>query len=210
MNQEQEYEAGRELRQLLIVDDELAMRQALEASFTRAGWRVETAAGVAEALERAARQRFAVVLTDMRMLDGSGLELVRELRTRLPQTPLVVLTAYGSVPDAVEAMRSGACEYLIKPVSFERLEAVAERAWQRYLLAMVGGGGAAVPALRSVPACADLAPGLSLREVERRLLEATLRATGGNRTRAAEMLGVSLRTIRNKIRAYGLPPRRFA
>ena len=52
--------------------------------------------------------------------------------------------------------------------------------------------------------------GLSLREAEKRLLEATLRATAGNRTRAAELLGVSLRTIRNKIRDYGLPPRRFA
>ena len=52
--------------------------------------------------------------------------------------------------------------------------------------------------------------GLSLREAEKRLLEATLRATSGNRTRAAELLGVSLRTIRNKIRDYGLPPRRFA
>ena len=52
--------------------------------------------------------------------------------------------------------------------------------------------------------------GLSLREAEKRLLEATLKATAGNRTRAAELLGVSLRTIRNKIRDYGLPPRRFA
>lgn len=53
-------------------------------------------------------------------------------------------------------------------------------------------------------------PGSSMREVERRLLEATLQSTGGNRTRTAEMLGVSLRTIRNKIREHGLPPRRYA
>ena len=53
-------------------------------------------------------------------------------------------------------------------------------------------------------------PGTSMREVERSLLEATLLSTGGNRTRTAEMLGVSLRTIRNKIREYGLPPRRYA
>jgi DNA-binding protein Fis len=57
---------------------------------------------------------------------------------------------------------------------------------------------------------AAISVGLSLREAEKRLLEATLRATAGNRTRAAELLGVSLRTIRNKIRDYGLPPRRFA
>ncbi len=65
-------------------------------------------------------------------------------------------------------------------------------------------------AQRLTPAEAAIAVGLSLREAEKRLLEATLRATAGNRTRAAELLGVSLRTIRNKIRDYGLPPRRFA
>jgi DNA-binding protein Fis len=53
-------------------------------------------------------------------------------------------------------------------------------------------------------------PGTSMRELERRLLESTLEITNGNRTRAAEMLGISLRTIRNKIREYGLPPRRYA
>jgi DNA-binding NtrC family response regulator len=206
-------------RQLLIVDDELAMRQALEASFARAGWRVETAAGVAEGLEKAARGGFPVVLTDMRMLDGTGLELLRGLEAARARTAVIVLTAYGSVPDAVEAMRSGACEYLIKPVSFDRLAAAAERAWERM--------GVAAPALASTTAATtaltapaatqakaapgvEIAAGLPLREVERRLLEATLEATGGNRTHAAEMLGISLRTIRNKIRAYGLPPRRYA
>jgi len=196
----QERQESKDLRRLLIVDDEPAMRQALGASFTRAGWHAETASGVGEALDKTRQASFAVVLTDMRMLDGSGLELVRQLRALAPETPMVMLTAYGTVPDAVEAMRSGACEYLVKPVSFERLEAVAERCFQRHLL--LAGKRAA--------GSAELAPGLSLRELERRLLEATLKATGGNRTRAAEMLGVSLRTIRNKIRAYGLPPRRFA
>jgi transcriptional regulator with PAS, ATPase and Fis domain len=65
-------------------------------------------------------------------------------------------------------------------------------------------------AQRLAPAEESISVGLSLREAEKRLLEATLRATAGNRTRAAELLGVSLRTIRNKIRDYGLPPRRFA
>jgi DNA-binding NtrC family response regulator len=58
------------------------------------------------------------------------------------------------------------------------------------------------------PAAEGIGPGLTLRELERTLLEKTLDATGGNRTRAAGMLGVSLRTVRNKIREFGLPPRR--
>jgi DNA-binding protein Fis len=60
------------------------------------------------------------------------------------------------------------------------------------------------------PALSGIEPGLTLRELERTLLEKTLDATGGNRTRAAGMLGVSLRTVRNKIREFGLPPRRTA
>ena len=59
----------------------------------------------------------------------------------------------------------------------------------------------------SEPASGGIAPGLTLRELERTLLEKTLDATGGNRTRAADMLGVSLRTVRNKIREFGLPPK---
>ena len=60
------------------------------------------------------------------------------------------------------------------------------------------------------PSLEGIEPGLTLRELERSLLEKTLDATGGNRTRAAGMLGVSLRTVRNKIREFGLPPRRAA
>jgi len=199
-------------RRLLIVDDELAMRQALGTSFARAGWQVETASGVAEALEKLRVTGIPVVLTDMRMLDGTGLELVRRIRAVEARTSLIVLTAYGSVPDAVEAMRSGACEYLIKPVSFDRLEGAAERARRRYQEAMPGRTVTPPVAVAATPTATgmEIAPGLPLREVERRLLEATLVATKGNRTHAAEMLGISLRTMRNKIRAYGLPPRRYA
>lgn len=213
-------------RRLLIVDDELAMRQALGTSFERAGWKVQTASGVGEALATLQGTGIPVVLTDMRMLDGTGLDLVRRIRAVEARTSLIVLTAYGSVPDAVEAMRSGACEYLIKPVSFDRLAGAAERAWRRFQEAAgiapqaVDSRSAetAAPTLAepaemrtttAVPAT-GIAAGLPLREVERRLLEATLVATKGNRTHAAEMLGISLRTMRNKIRSYGLPPRRYA
>jgi DNA-binding NtrC family response regulator len=66
------------------------------------------------------------------------------------------------------------------------------------------------PAVRAVPVQSVLQAGTPIRELERQLLETTLQLTGGNRTHAAEMLGISLRTIRNKIREFGLPPRRFA
>jgi len=114
-------------KRVLVVDDEAGMRAALEASFLRREWRVETATGAVDALERFRRLRPALVVTDIRMPDGDGFQVMREVRALAPHTAVILLTAYGSVPDAVAAMRDGACDYLIKPVAFEQLESAAER-----------------------------------------------------------------------------------
>jgi DNA-binding response OmpR family regulator len=115
------------MKEVLIVDDEAAMRAALEANFARHGWRVRSAAGVAEALTAFRVSSSRLVITDMRMADGDGLQVMEGVRKCLPETPVILLTAYGSVPDAVQAMRGGACDYLEKPISFEELEARAEQ-----------------------------------------------------------------------------------
>jgi DNA-binding NtrC family response regulator len=112
---------------VLIVDDEAAMRAALEANFRRRGWRVQTAVGVDDALEKFRTAPSTLVVTDMRMADGDGLQVMQGVRTFIPGTPVILLTAYGSVPGAVQAIQEGACDYLQKPVSFEQLEATAER-----------------------------------------------------------------------------------
>ena len=103
------------------------MRAALEASFRRRGWRVQTAEGVGEALSKFRTAPSTLVVSDMRMPDGDGMQVMQGVRTFVPDTPVIFLTAYGSVPDAVQAIREGACDYLQKPVSFEQLEAAAER-----------------------------------------------------------------------------------
>jgi DNA-binding NtrC family response regulator len=111
----------------LIVDDEAAMLAALEANFKRHGWQVRSASGVAEALSAFRVSPSSLVITDMRMADGDGLQVMEGVRRHLPETPVILLTAYGSVPDAVQAMRGGACDYLQKPIAFEELESAAER-----------------------------------------------------------------------------------
>jgi DNA-binding NtrC family response regulator len=115
------------MSRVLIVDDEAGMRAALEANFLRRGWRVDTADGVSDALSKFRASPTTLVVTDMRMADGDGLQVMQGVRTLMPDTPVIFLTAYGSVPDAVQAIREGACDYLQKPVSFEQLEAAAER-----------------------------------------------------------------------------------
>ena len=112
---------------VLVVDDEPGMRAALEANFARRGWEVETASGVAAATNALARRNFHLVVSDVRMPDGDGLEVMRSARRLAPETAVILLTAFGSVPDAVSAMRSGALDYLTKPISFDQIEERAAR-----------------------------------------------------------------------------------
>ena len=112
---------------VLVVDDDPAMRIALHASFQRHGWQVEAAAGAEEALAKFRHTRPPLVVTDIRMPDGDGLAVLRDVRVLAPRTAVILLTAFGNVPEAVEAMKSGACDYLIKPISFDQLQRVAER-----------------------------------------------------------------------------------
>jgi len=112
---------------VLVVDDEAGMRMALEASFRRDGWEVSTAGGASEALAKFRSRPFPLVVTDVRMRDGDGLQVMQGVREMAPATAVILLTAYGSVPDAVQAIKEGACDYLTKPIAFERLREAAER-----------------------------------------------------------------------------------
>ncbi len=117
--------SGKPSSSVLVVDDEPGIRTALRANFLRHGWRVETASGVREAIRNLDGNEFDLVVTDIRMPDGSGMEVMRSVRQSSPGTAVILLTAYGTVPDAVNAMRDGALDYLVKPISFEKLQATA-------------------------------------------------------------------------------------
>jgi DNA-binding NtrC family response regulator len=116
---------------VLVVDDEPGMRTALQANFLRHGWRVETASGVRDAARAVSLASFDLVVSDIRMRDGDGFEVMCSVLKSSPTTAVILLTAYGSVPEAVQSMRDGAFDYLTKPVSFEQLQAAAARVMQR-------------------------------------------------------------------------------
>jgi DNA-binding NtrC family response regulator len=116
---------------VLVVDDEPGMRTALRANFLRHGWHVETATGVREAARAFELSSFDLVVSDIRMRDGDGFEVMCSVQKNSPTTAVILLTAFGSVPEAVESMRSGAFDYLTKPVSFEQLQAAAARVMER-------------------------------------------------------------------------------
>ena len=112
---------------VLVVDDEPGMRAALVANFQREGWQVESAAGTTEAIYKFSSGRFPLVVSDVRMPDGDGMQVMRRVRQTAPATAVILLTAFGSVPEAVLAVQGGASDYLIKPFSFEQLKAVIAR-----------------------------------------------------------------------------------
>jgi len=120
--------------QLLIVDDDTAMREMLASLFRDRGYAVEEAASAAEALERADQQCFDVALSDIRMPGKTGIEMVGELRARLPETPVVLMTAFGSIDSAVESMRAGAFDYITKPFEPDAVVLTIERALERRVL----------------------------------------------------------------------------
>jgi DNA-binding NtrC family response regulator len=113
---------------LLVVDDESTQREMLSSILTRAGFRVTTAPTAEEALDRLGREACDLLLTDQRMPGMDGLGLLDRARGVRPDLPVVLMTAYGSVSDAVSAMKRGASDYLTKPFEKEELLLVIERA----------------------------------------------------------------------------------
>jgi two-component system response regulator AtoC len=106
---------------VLVIDDEAALRQIVAATLGKAGYSVEQAAGVREAKAKLARGDFDVALCDIKMPDGTGLDLLRQCRTTGLGTVFVMITASASMETAVEALRGGAYDYIVKPVRNEEL-----------------------------------------------------------------------------------------
>src|SRR4051812_2288267 len=102
--------------QVLVVDDEPDLRTLYELTLLREGYRVDAAGTLGEAWQLLDRQRFDAVITDMRLPDGVGLELLHRMAAQQRPERCIVMTAYGSAENAVEALKAGAFDYLTKPV----------------------------------------------------------------------------------------------
>lgn len=109
-------------QRLLIVDDDSSMRMALYESLTSCGYEVETAENGADALSKFKEGNFAGVVTDMRMPKMSGMDVLKGVKRISPETPVILITAYGTVSTAVDAMKEGASEFIMKPFSLDDLE----------------------------------------------------------------------------------------
>ncbi len=113
---------------LLVVDDEPDLRTLYELTLLREGYDIDTAGSVEDALARLEERSYSLLITDMRLPDGSGLDVLRRLEEDSRREKAIVITAYGSAENAVEALKAGAYDYLTKPVDLKQFRAVVASA----------------------------------------------------------------------------------
>ncbi len=115
-------------QKVLVVEDDPGVRAMLAQTLDRSGYDVQSAVDGSEALSKIRGNQFSLVITDVRLPKVNGLQLLDEIKQSTPQVPVIVITGYGSVQNAVEAMQVGASDYLLKPFSTEALQAAISRA----------------------------------------------------------------------------------
>ena len=112
---------NKEIDRILIADDDAVIRKGLQRILTAEGYEVETVSNGRAALDRLDQERFKLLVTDLKMPGMSGLEVLESIRTRQPELPVVLITGYAAIDNAVEAMKNGATDYLAKPFSNEEI-----------------------------------------------------------------------------------------
>jgi two-component system response regulator HydG len=122
------------MKPILVVEDDAAMRELLDEQLKRRGFEVTAAASGADALGRFEERDFDAVLTDLNMKGMSGIELCRQLLAKRPEVPVLVLTAFGSLDAAMQAIRAGAWDFITKPVEMEALAVALNRALEHRAL----------------------------------------------------------------------------
>lgn len=116
---------------LLIVDDEASLRDFMTIVFEEEGWQVQSAASLAEARAVLARGEPDLVLCDVMVPDGSGIDFLREAKAQMPSLPFIMITAYTSTKTAVDALKAGAFDYIAKPFDIDELKIIVRKAVER-------------------------------------------------------------------------------
>ena len=125
-------------KSILVIDDEKVILESLTMFLTEKGYSVENAATAAEGREKAERLNPNVVILDMRLPDGNGLDLLKELRGRNREMPVIMITAFHDMDSTIKAIKHGATEYITKPIDADELERAVRRA-MKVTGAMTGG-----------------------------------------------------------------------
>ncbi len=174
---------------LLLVDDDAAFVERLAKALEVRGFRCSVKGSCKQAREALEVEEFSGAVIDLRLGDGSGLELVSKLQERAPEIPIVVLTGFGSIATALEAVRIGARDYLTKPADPDQI------------LTALRMTGEEVSEALDVPFQTP-----SLDRVEWEYIQWVLKECDGNISKAARLLGINRRSLQRKLSKY--PPAR--
>lgn len=178
---------------MLVVDDDERYRERFARALRKRGFHVVEAGNVEEALARVSEQAFQRAVIDIRMPAGHGLVLLKQLKELYPELEVVVVTGYGSIATAIEAMRLGARDYLTKPIDTDRVLAAFDLDPSEY-----------TPSQHPETAPTEMDTP-SLARVEFEHIERVLTECGGNISQAARVLGIHRRTLQLKLAKYPVP-----
>jgi DNA-binding NtrC family response regulator len=118
------------MKRILVVDDEEMIRDLLKETFHRKGYEIETAENGKDAIDRLDAQRFDLLVTDLRLPDLSGMKILTESKKKSPELGVIMITGYGSIKNAVKAMKQGAFDYITKPFDLDEIEMVVDKYFQ--------------------------------------------------------------------------------
>ena len=169
-----------ETNTILVVDDDDILRQRLEKAFTKRGWTVYVAEEFEQAIAQARRYQPQRAVLDLKMPGLTGLDVLRDICTVSPDTKCVILTGYGSITNAVEAVKLGAVGYVTKPADADQVLAAFEE----------HNGGTPTPEY----------PPPSLAEAQWEHIQRVLVDSGGNISEAARRLDIPRRTLQRKLK----------
>ncbi len=139
------------MARVLVVDDEADIRELLSMTLTRMGLSVDTAGTGFDAEQLLQKHRYDLCLTDMRLPDGNGLDLLEHVGRHYPSIPVAVITAFGSAENAVAALKAGAFDYIAKPVALSQLRALVQAALKLPPAETPGGREAVAPVAGGAP-----------------------------------------------------------
>jgi DNA-binding NtrC family response regulator len=172
-------------QRILLVDDDPGLAEVIGLLLEREGYAVLHAASVKAGVERILAEEFDLVVTDLKLPDGTGLEVIAAVRSRRPRMPIMMITSYSSIESAIAALRGGAVDYVIKPFNNDDfLRAVARALKTRGMGALPGG--------RPLPIEAYI------REVVERFQDST------SEIELARMLGIGRKALWMRRRQWGL------
>lgn len=184
-------------KSVLLVEDEPLLRAMTRDSLKARGLSVRDLADGGKALKLLEGIRFDAVVTDLKLPGASGLDILKRVRRLEEPPPVILITAYATVPLAVEAMRQGAFDFITKPFRVEDLEEILLRGLEQAQADCVPENGDRPPPESVQPLA------LTMARLEKETLHRALRATYGRRAEAARRLGISRNALWKKLRKLG-------